>query len=190
MLPAPCPRCVDRCISDNDFAKGMESVLDMFPIFFCTGHGKSPVHPNPEWNAETKYIPRKDRPEWSTVGVIGKLVVYDDGTLQPGDICRVGEGGIAVKSVENGYLKTESEIMYLYKFIPPSDGTYKIKVKRLSGDHEIRFYDSEFTQLYDGYFYDRSFALTEGSVYYITLTHYYSNSNVGESYLQIYKEGV
>lgn len=58
---------------------------------------------NPEWNAETKYIPRKDRPEWSTVGVIGKLVVYDDGTLQPGDICRVGEGGIAVKSVENGY---------------------------------------------------------------------------------------
>ena len=58
---------------------------------------------NPEWNAETKYIPRKDRPEWSTVGVIGKLVVYDDGTLQPGDICRVGEGGIAVKSIENGY---------------------------------------------------------------------------------------
>lgn len=30
---------------------------------------------NPEWNPETKYIPRKDRPEWSTVGVIGKLVV-------------------------------------------------------------------------------------------------------------------
>ena len=58
---------------------------------------------NPEWNAETKYIPRKDRPEWSTVGVIGKLVVYDDGTLQSGDICRVGEGGIAVKSIENGY---------------------------------------------------------------------------------------
>lgn len=58
---------------------------------------------NPEWNAETKYIPRKDRPEWSTVGVLGKLVVYDDGSLQSGDICRVGEGGIAVKSIENGY---------------------------------------------------------------------------------------
>ena len=26
-------------------AKGMESVLDMFPIFFCTGHGKSPFPP-------------------------------------------------------------------------------------------------------------------------------------------------
>ena len=58
---------------------------------------------NPEWNAETKYIPRKDRPEWATVGVLGKLVVYDDGTLKSGDICRCGVGGIAVKSVENGY---------------------------------------------------------------------------------------
>lgn len=58
---------------------------------------------NPEWNPETKYVPRKDRPEWATVGVLGKLVVYDDGSLQPGDICRCGEGGIAVKSIENGY---------------------------------------------------------------------------------------
>ena len=58
---------------------------------------------NPNWNAETKYIPRKDRPEWSTVGVIGKLVVYDDGSLQSGDVCRCGKGGIAVKSIENGY---------------------------------------------------------------------------------------
>jgi len=48
-------------------------------------------------------VPRKDRPEWATVGVLGKLVVYDDGSLQAGDICRCGEGGIAVKSIENGY---------------------------------------------------------------------------------------
>ena len=111
--------------------------------------------------------------------------------LQATDILvNIDDTLVSLAPVNSAYLKTESEIMYLYKFIPPSDGTYKIKVKRLSGDHEIRFYDSEFTQLYDGYFYDRSFALTEGSVYYITLTHYYSNSNVGESYLQIYKEGV
>ncbi|MCR4719780.1 MAG: hypothetical protein K5768_09150 [Firmicutes bacterium] len=97
---------------------------------------------------------------------------------------------VSLAPVYSAYLRTESEIMYLYKFIPPSDGTYKIKVKRQSGDHEIRFYDGEFTQLYDGYFYDRSFSLTEGSVYYITLTHYYANTDVGESYLQIYKEGV
>ncbi len=33
VFPAPCPRCVNGCVSDNDFAKGMESVLDMFPVF-------------------------------------------------------------------------------------------------------------------------------------------------------------
>ena len=58
---------------------------------------------NPEWNAEQEYIPRKDRPEWAAVGVLGKLIVYDDGTLQSGDICRCGNGGKAVKSIENGY---------------------------------------------------------------------------------------
>ena len=58
---------------------------------------------NPDWNPEQKYIPRKDRPEWSAVGVLGKLIVYDDGTLQSGDICRCGDGGKAVKSIENGY---------------------------------------------------------------------------------------
>ena len=94
---------------------------------------------------------------------------------------------VSLAPVHSAHLTTESEIVYLYKFIPPSDGTYKIKVKRLSGDHEIRLYDSTFTQLYDGFFYDRSFSLTEGSVYYITLTHYYS-ADESESYLQIYKE--
>ena len=58
---------------------------------------------NPQWNPEQEYIPRKDRAEWSAVGVLGKLIVYDDGTLQSGDICRCGDGGKAVKSIENGY---------------------------------------------------------------------------------------
>lgn len=58
---------------------------------------------NPDWDANTKYVPRKERPEWSTVGVLGKLVVYDDGSLKSGDICRCGADGKAVKSIENGY---------------------------------------------------------------------------------------
>ena len=58
---------------------------------------------NPDWNPKQEYIPRKDRPEWSAVGVLGKLIVYDDGTLQSGDICRCGANGKATKSVNNGY---------------------------------------------------------------------------------------
>ena len=58
---------------------------------------------SPDWNADEEYIPRSKRLEWAPVGVLGKLIVYDDGTLSPGDICRPGEGGIAVKSITNGY---------------------------------------------------------------------------------------
>ena len=56
-----------------------------------------------DWNPDWEYIPRKNRPEWSAVGVLGKLIVYDDGTLQSGDVCRCGANGKAVKSIENGY---------------------------------------------------------------------------------------
>lgn len=73
---------------------------------------------NPEWNSSEAYIPRKERPEWSPVGVLGKLIVYDDGTLQSGDLCRPGANGIAVKSIENGYhvLKRISEDKVLVWF--------------------------------------------------------------------------
>lgn len=73
---------------------------------------------NPEWDSSEIYIPRKDRSEWSPIGVLGKLVVFDDGTLKSGDICRPGANGIAVKSIENGYpvLKRISEDKVLVWF--------------------------------------------------------------------------
>ena len=75
---------------------------------------------NPEWNNDETYIPRSKRKEWSPVGVLGKLIVYDDGTLNPGDICRTGKDGIAVKSVKNGYqvLKRISQDKVLIWFYP------------------------------------------------------------------------
>lgn len=73
---------------------------------------------NPDWDSSEEYVPRKNRPEWSPVGVLGKLVVYDDGTLRSGDLCRPGTDGIAVKSIENGYpvLKRVSENKVLVWF--------------------------------------------------------------------------
>lgn len=73
---------------------------------------------NSEWDSATEYIPRKDRKEWSPVGVLGKLVVYDSGSLTSGDLCRCGENGIAEKSINNGYpvLKRISEDKVLIWF--------------------------------------------------------------------------
>ena len=53
---------------------------------------------NPNWNPEEEYIPREDRPEWDAVGLIGKLVMIDDGTAEINGYVKPSTGGIAAKS--------------------------------------------------------------------------------------------
>ena len=55
---------------------------------------------NPDYDPAQTYIPRTQRPEWAAVGLLGKLVVLDDGTCQPNGWATVGEGGIATASTE------------------------------------------------------------------------------------------
>ena len=57
-----------------------------------------------EYSVSEKYIPREERPEWTTVGFVGKLLVYHDGTIQSGDMCKPNDDGIATLSTdETGY---------------------------------------------------------------------------------------
>lgn len=118
-----------------------------------------------------------------------EVYVNIGGTLKQATDILVDNGVtlVSIAPVYSAYLKTEQEEIHLYRFTPPMDGKFRIKQKSLFGNHQIRLYDSAFTPLYDGYFNNRSFSLTEGSVYYITLTHYYT-AGESESYLQIYKE--
>lgn len=51
---------------------------------------------------DNKYIPRDKRKEWAAVGMMGKLVVCDDGTCEINSYCLPGENGVATKS-EAGY---------------------------------------------------------------------------------------
>ena len=59
-------------------------------------------HPrlNPDYDATQPYISRKDRPEWSPVGLVGKLYVRDDGTCEVGKYVKVKENGIVTLSTE------------------------------------------------------------------------------------------
>ncbi len=50
---------------------------------------------NPDYDPEEQYIPREERSEWSAIGMVGVLSVYDDGTCQVNGYCRCGDGGIA-----------------------------------------------------------------------------------------------
>lgn len=48
-----------------------------------------------EYDSSQSYIERKDRPEWSYVGMIGVIPLRDDGTCVAGGFAKCGGGGIA-----------------------------------------------------------------------------------------------
>lgn len=62
---------------------------------------------NPAWDNEQEYIPREQRKEWGVVGMMGKLLVRDDGTCQVGALCKASDGGVATISQNDGYYVME-----------------------------------------------------------------------------------
>lgn len=57
---------------------------------------------NPDFDPEQEYVSREDRKEWSAIGLMGKLVVVDDGTCEVNGYCKAGVNGIATKA-DDGY---------------------------------------------------------------------------------------
>ena len=53
---------------------------------------------NPEYDSEQEYIPRSDRKEWTVVGLMGQLIVIDDGSCTVNGYCTVGSNGTATTS--------------------------------------------------------------------------------------------
>ena len=58
---------------------------------------------NPDYDNTKEYIPRKDRPEWDAIGMVGVLNVFDDGTCQVGGYCKCNKDGIATVATERGF---------------------------------------------------------------------------------------
>ena len=53
---------------------------------------------NEDYDPSQEYIPRSQRKEWAVIGLIGQLVVVDDGSCYANGYCKVGENGIATMS--------------------------------------------------------------------------------------------
>lgn len=73
---------------------------------------------NEKYNPDLPYIPRSQRPEWAVIGMLGRLIVRDDGSCIPGKYCTSNEDGIATaSSVGYRVLKRldESHIQILFK---------------------------------------------------------------------------
>lgn len=57
---------------------------------------------NPDYSPNEPYISRTKRSEWDVVGMLGVLIVRDDGTCRENGWCKVTDGGIATAS-DDGY---------------------------------------------------------------------------------------
>lgn len=73
-----------------------------------TGKVITPAHTaiqyvvNPDYNPDEKYIMRENRKEWGTVGLLGQIVVIDDGTCTVGGYVKPSANGVGTAS-DNGY---------------------------------------------------------------------------------------
>lgn len=74
---------------------------------------------NPNYNPELEYTPRSQRKEWATVGLLGQIVLIDDGTCVSGGKCTVANGGIATIGNKYRVLKRldDTHIVILANFI-------------------------------------------------------------------------
>lgn len=81
-------------------------------------HAESQPVLNPEWDPAKAYIPRSKRAEWVTVGLLGKLLVRDDGTSEVNGYSKPNDEGIATAS-NKGYRVMErtgpNQILVLFK---------------------------------------------------------------------------
>lgn len=50
---------------------------------------------NPDYNPDLEYVPRLERKEWDTIGMLGVIPVKDDGTCKINGYCKCLDGGIA-----------------------------------------------------------------------------------------------
>lgn len=57
---------------------------------------------NPNYDNDKQYIARGQRKEWDAVGLMGKLVVIDDGTCEINGFCAANDNGIGTKA-KTGY---------------------------------------------------------------------------------------
>lgn len=57
---------------------------------------------NPDFDPDREYIHRADRPEWDTIGMLGVLAVFDDGTCQVNGFCKCNDDGVAT-ACERGF---------------------------------------------------------------------------------------
>ena len=127
-----------------------------------------------------------------TTAAINEVSVNVDGTITKAKKIYANVDGALteIPFVPSGRLQTTNkEDFAVFEFTPPTAGNYKFAIKQTTGDHDAWLYDSSFNPLNTSYFDSQTFPLSQASVYYILLMHYYTNATPADSVLQVIKEG-
>lgn len=64
-------------------------------VLITKAHHERKIKINPDYDSSKPYLKRSERSEWDVVGLLGKLVVLDDGTCKPNSYCKPSNNGIA-----------------------------------------------------------------------------------------------
>lgn len=75
----------------------VDEILDDKGNIISPKHTETRPIINTNWDSKQKYISRENRKEWSAIGMIGKLLVRDDGTCVVNGYCKPNDNGIATK---------------------------------------------------------------------------------------------
>ncbi|MCR8868166.1 peptidase G2 autoproteolytic cleavage domain-containing protein [Peribacillus frigoritolerans] len=90
---------------------------------------------NPDWDATLEYQPRSSRPEWIAIGLLGKLLVRDDGSCEVNGYCMANGEGIATKA-KQGYRVLDrtgtNQILVLFNSVPVNSSNHIEDLKKLA----------------------------------------------------------
>ena len=86
----------DRYIERETINQDGEKIKEI--VLLEPAHTERRQKINPDYNSAQPYRQRTERKEWGCVGMMGKLVVIDDGTGTVNGWMKPGNGGIATKS--------------------------------------------------------------------------------------------
>jgi hypothetical protein len=90
---------------------------------------------NPDWNAALEYQPRSSRPEWIAIGLLGKLLIRDDGSCEVNGYCMPNGEGIATKA-KQGYRVLDrtgtNQILVLFNSVPVNSSNHIEDLKKLA----------------------------------------------------------
>lgn len=119
-----CNEFGDCFLQEHDKAVAVNAYDDINEMPYVATYKEKEMIPviNENFDESLSYKKRSDRQEWIRVNLLGKCIVVDDGSCNPGGYCTVGKDGIAIscKYVEpkEYYVidrLTENTIMIFFK---------------------------------------------------------------------------